>query len=91
MSGSCDGLAAADPDFEGSGRDAAIAIFIHDAEIAGAQREADCFFLAAIEMHAAKSCERADGRSGEVGVSHVDLHDFVAGNAARVLHFRAYR
>jgi hypothetical protein len=84
MAWQVDGLAGTDPDVDGAGGDAAIALGVDEGEFAGSQREDDDVGGVRVEVDALEAGERTDGSAFDVGMGDVEFDDLVAGDVGGI-------
>ena len=83
-------LAPTDPQVHFTRQDAVAPGVVNQAQFSVAKREGNGPFLAAVEMQALKSLERAKGSADNPGVRKIELHNFIAGNCAGVRNVHGY-
>ena len=84
VAGEGDGLAGADPQVDGPGGNAAIALGVNDGEFAGCEGEGDSLRSMGLEVDTLEAGECADGSAFDVGMRDVEFDDFVAGDRGGV-------
>src|SRR5438445_11108845 len=85
------GLAAANPNIDRTGHDAANSVFIDNAQFAVTEREIHGLRSRRIKVDAKKSCKLTDSSVFDTGVGEIKLHDVLAVEGTRVRHANRHR
>ena len=83
-------LASTDPQVHFTGQDAVAPGVVNQTQFSVAKGEDNGLFLAAVEMQALKSLQRAKRSADNPGVRKIELHNLIAGNCAGVRDVHGY-